>query len=61
MVRGGEDAVVGELVFAGMRCYSDEALDERDWVKAKGLGAVAQGERSFQSSSAESSKALRAA
>ncbi len=36
--RGGEDAVVGELVLARVRRYGDEALDENERVKAKGLG-----------------------
>ncbi len=41
--RGSEDAVVGELVFARMRCYGDETLDENERVKEKGFGAVAPG------------------
>ncbi len=41
--RGGEDAVVGELVLARVRRHGDEALDENERVKAKGLGAVGPG------------------
>ncbi len=45
--RGSEDSVVGELVFARMRCYGDQALNENERVKAKGLGAVAPGGAEF--------------
>jgi hypothetical protein len=45
--RRGEDAVVGELVLAWMRCDCDQALDENEGVEAKGLGAVAPGGAEF--------------
>ncbi len=45
--RGSEDAVVGELVFAWMWGDCDQTFDEKDWVKAKGLGAVAPGGGEF--------------
>ncbi len=39
--RGGEDAVVGELVLARVGEDCDETLDEYERFKEKGFGAVA--------------------